>query len=735
MKSIFQMSIKTLNKQTFNQIYKSVIFILWLVHSTGFVYSKDVITFHDDTKIKNIGRLVSIFEDSTAKMNANQVFQTNNFVPSSTDAPNLGVTSSNHWILIKVNNTTKTTDLLLDFAYPIIDHVEFFEVIDSSNIKKLSELGEDQPFYSRKYKHPNFIFDLDVPHGVVKTYLLKINSGEQILVPLILGTSETIFYSLISKDIIFGIYIGVIIIMLLYNLFIYFTVRDKAYLYYVVYILFVGLTQTYLQGYTFKFLWPNSSWMAIHSMFLFPSFVGIAIAEFIKVFLQTSQYSKKLNWGLNIISTIYVICIILGISGLHNESQKIIDINAMLISLYGLFIAILLSIKGSRSARFFLFAWSIFLVGICVFILKNFGVLPYNNLTNYMMPLGSAIEVALLSFALADRITILRREKEQSQAQALDALKENERIIKEQNVLLESQVRIRTAELEQSNEELNVILDNLKSTQSQLVDAEKMASLGQLTAGIAHEINNPINFVTSNVSPLRRDIEDLVLILNKYAEIRPDGISAEKLEEVEKLKKELDVDFLVEEMDMLLSGIDEGASRTAEIIKGLRNFSRLDESELKKANINEGIESTLIVLNSAIAHEEVKLERNFGDLPDIECYPGKLNQLVMNIINNGIHATEMNPNSGKERIVKISTAVDGKDILISIADNGKGMDESTKSKIFDPFFTTKDVGEGTGLGLSIAFSIIESHNGQINVESKVGEGTTFNIRIPLERKS
>ena len=232
--------------------------------------------------------------------------------------------------------------------------------------------------------------------------------------------------------------------------------------------------------------------------------------------------------------------------------------------------------KGSRSAIFLLISWSFFLIGVAVFAMKNFGVLPSNNFTEYTMPLGAAIETVLLSFALADKINIYKKEKEESQRKTVEALQENEKIIREQNIVLEQKVEERTTELNQT-------LVNLKETQSQLVDAEKMSSLGQLTAGIAHEINNPINFVSSNVAPLRQDIEDLNTIINKYQELETTDDISEKLKEIEVLKKELDFDYLKTELATIIDGIEDGAKRTTEIVSGLRNFARLDEGELKNA--------------------------------------------------------------------------------------------------------------------------------------------------------
>ena len=311
---------------------------------------------------------------------------------------------------------------------------------------------------------------------------------------------------------------------------------------------------------------------------------------------------------------------------------------------------------------------------------------------------------------------------------------ENERIIREQNVVLEQKVAERTAALKESNEELNTTLEDLKQAQSQLVDSEKMASLGQLTAGIAHEINNPINFVTSNVAPLKRDVSLLFDIIEKLEEIGLSEVAKQiKESQINEYKDEVEFDYLRIEITHLLKGIAEGSSRTAEIVKGLRIFSRVDEDDLKKADINEGLESTLIIVNNLL-NNKITVSKEYGNLPLIECYPGKLNQVFLNIITNAIHAIEKKHGDEPTGELKIITYVDEENVYIKLKDNGTGMDENTKRKIFEPFFTTKEVGEGTGLGMSIAYNTIKKHNGQIILNSALGEGTEFILELPVLHK-
>ncbi|MGH7455515.1 MAG: sensor histidine kinase, partial [bacterium] len=267
--------------------------------------------------------------------------------------------------------------------------------------------------------------------------------------------------------------------------------------------------------------------------------------------------------------------------------------------------------------------------------------------------------------------------------------------------------------------------EKMKKTQIQLIHSEKMASLGQLTAGIAHEINNPVNFVSSNVNPLRRDLADILAIIKKYE----DTVAAQQLHEkfgaVEELKKGLDFSYLQDEVENLLNGIQEGAHRTSEIVRGLRSFARLEEDERKPADINKGLESTLVMLKHQLKNR-VEVIKAFGEIPEIMCYPGKLNQAFLNILANASQAID---GTGK---IFIKTSYDGEIVTISIKDTGKGMSEEVKKHLFEPFFTTKPVGEGTGLGLPITYGIIEEHDGNIEVYSEPGQGSEFVITLPAK---
>lgn len=279
-------------------------------------------------------------------------------------------------------------------------------------------------------------------------------------------------------------------------------------------------------------------------------------------------------------------------------------------------------------------------------------------------------------------------------------------------------------DIKTKSDQLEVTLKQLRETQSHLIQSEKMVSLGQLTAGIAHEINNPINFVHSNIEPLKRDFEQLMQIIAEFNTLFSDGNTDLKLQEIKNLQHELELEQLKEEIPLLIKGIEDGARRTAEIVRGLRNFSRLDESQPKKTNLNEGIDSTLKLLKNKLDHR-IEIIKEFGELPEVVCHPGQLNQVFMNVISNAIESIE-----GKGSVA-ITTSATPDLVSVKVKDTGSGMTEKVKSRIFDPFFTTKPVGKGTGLGLSISYGIINNHKGFIEVFSEPEKGTEIIINIPV----
>jgi two-component system, NtrC family, sensor kinase len=290
-----------------------------------------------------------------------------------------------------------------------------------------------------------------------------------------------------------------------------------------------------------------------------------------------------------------------------------------------------------------------------------------------------------------------------------------------------AEIEAQREELQQNHEELESTVDNLKNTQNQLIQAEKMSSLGQLTAGIAHEINNPINFVYAGSNTLEQLLFDMKEVVKAYhfleENANDEGQRALALTALKNLKEELEYEELQIDIMALIKDIRTGAERTADIIKNLKNFSRTDEGQFIQADIESGIDSTIMLLTNKIPHGVV-IEKKYGQIPPINCMASQLNQVFMNIIGNAIDAINA---PGR---VTITTIDHTGYIEVHIADTGHGMTDEVKRKLFDPFFTTKPIGKGTGLGMSVVYNIIDKHKGTIVVESEENQGTTFIIKLP-----
>ena len=292
----------------------------------------------------------------------------------------------------------------------------------------------------------------------------------------------------------------------------------------------------------------------------------------------------------------------------------------------------------------------------------------------------------------------------------------------------ESALRESESRLKEQASELETALRELKKTQAQLIQTEKMSSLGQLVAGIAHEINNPVNFIHGNVNYARNYITSLISLLNLYRHYYPQPI-----EEIRHKSEEIDLDFILSDLPNVLKSMEVGTDRIAKIVLSLRSFSRLDEADRKPVDIHEGLENTLLILQhnlkEKVGSPKIGIIKTYGDLPLVECYAGQLNQVFMNILTNAIDAL---PKSIEQPIIGIKTDLIGDRVVIAIADNGTGIDPEIQKHIFDPFFTTKPVGQGTGLGLAISYQIIvEKHGGTLQCFSELGKGTEFRIEIPL----
>ncbi|MCW3107119.1 MAG: hypothetical protein JWQ09_1625 [Segetibacter sp.] len=714
-----------------SKIARIAAFSLVILISLFSVAESKPVNFRNDSSRNSFGREVEIFVDSTGFLNSQNILSKGKFLFNDKDAPTFFLNDKTLWGRFSITNNSSDTIIFFCIQYPNISEISLYKVNAENSLDSVAITGNKFNFHQRPNNYVDYNFPLHIPVGQNATFYFKIKSEHPVELRVALMTSSQVVKSNTLQSIIMASYLGVVVSILLYNFFLFFATRDRSYIFYVTYLFTLALAQLTLSGWSFKYFWPNHPWINDYAVIWTSSVAGIATLAFAISFLHTSSYLPKIHSFLLVVMGIEAIALLLSFTSVSIISYLILNVSGMLSAVILIYVSAAIYARGYRPALYYLFAWSAFLVGLIILVLRNVGLLPANTFTTYVLYGGAAIEAILLSIALADKITILRKEKEVSQAEALRISKENEQLVKEQNIVLERKVAERTEELQLANNQVTLAFKDLKDTQIQLVEAEKMASLGQLTAGIAHEINNPINFVKSNIKPLQLDFKDLMEVIGEYEKLHvtePSQIGPH-LKEIEALKRSIDLDFVKTEIGDLMKGIENGAERTAEIVRGLRTFSRLDESVIKTVNIHEGIDSTLILLRSSVP-ANITIIKQYNADGNIECYPGKLNQAFMNILSNAIHAIKAKPvMSPDEEITIFTNDLPENQVEIRIKDSGKGMSEEIKHKIFDPFFTTKDVGEGTGLGLAIVYKIIQEHSGKIEVISEEGHGSEFIITL------
>jgi len=649
------------------------------------------------------------------------------------ERPNLGSVSDAVWIRVSGwQGASRQARIILD--NPTLDSIEAV-VMDGPRVLVRTPAGA--AFGRVEDLIPSFSLPLNEDHDL----WFRVRSTKPLVLPFTLTHDERVASMREKRDLAVALYTGIVLALLIYNCFLAFSTGQQAFFSYTLVVLTVGLVQWGFNGYD-RLIWGHIPWLARNGLTMTGAASGLAALTFAREFLEVRRYTPRWNHLINGLLVVYALAMVAALAGFPIVAYNLVNLGAL--SAPAMLVLSLISWRrGNSPAIWFFVAWLIFIAAVTMQALRDFGVLASTPLTALLLPLGTVLEMLLLSFALGDRINQLKRSSEAANAKALAASLENERIVKEQNVELEERVAQRTEALAAANEDLSGALDELKGAQDQLIQTEKLASLGQMTAGIAHELNNPINYVQSNATSLRRDLEELIEIVDAYADalaaMAEEASGADGLARAAREKaRKLDLTFLKEESRQLITGILEGADRTARIVTGLRVFGRMDGDKPVEASLGELLEASITVLGSRArsrANIEVDLQKS---VPPLYCQSGKLSQVFMNIIVNAVQATEGRWEDAEQRQVRVeldkTQDADGKAqaVIVRVRDNGIGMDEETQQRIFDPFYTTKEIGKGTGLGLSIVKGILDDHGATIRVESRSGEGTVFILTFPLD---
>lgn len=641
------------------------------------------------------------------------------FTPSLRATPNFSFSPHHFWLRLRVHwQEADRVSYTLWQQYPLTDHFTLYRP-DGRGGYSASATGDKLPFKHRELPTRAFGFRLTPHPGQTDTYFLELHGAGTINIDLQLSSEASGIASTETRHLLLGFYYGALIALLLYNLVLFFTLRESIYLYYTLYVSGLGLSFFDVNGLGFRYFWPDTIWM--NTGFLMFTFISLfAQAQFTRKFLDLRR-----EWPL--LDKFFLAFIV--INGMAFISVFFADDRYLFpSSQYIAFVIVVLCLiagvrqwhRGYQAARYFTIASGCYVSGILLYVLQNFGVLPTSTLTNYAVQIGSSFELVLFSFALADRINHMKEKNN-----ALEAASRRQLI--EHNRTLEFKVRERTQDLRKSLASVNEKHEALIATQQQLVQAEKMSSLGGLVAGVAHEINNPANFTRLAAENIGRDIDRLQAFLKALTDENSDP----------SLLNELNNRF--ERLEQQLALIHDGTDRLTHIVGDLRSFSRLDESEAQIASPDAGLEATLNLVRAQYGDRiNIRLECAQPEAAGF-CYPAALNQVFMNLAVNACQAI-LERARNEQRSLPLGTLqvktvlqqrTDGPWWCAEFQDDGTGMDSSTQSRIFEPFFTTKDVGSGTGLGLSVSYGIMRKHNGDIVVSSSTGNGSCFTLQLPL----
>jgi two-component system, NtrC family, sensor kinase len=743
------------------------------------LYANDPLVLFDLKRDHNASKNLRYFFDNTNSLNVSDLLGNNELIWSNNknkDSLSLGFNTNNLWINFDVINICcETENWYLELGYPPIDYIHFYQITEDGKITEVQD-GDLTPTPKNAIRSKFFNFKIKVPYnGKVKIFL-KIRSDSSLALPLNLYSAEGFAEKILLEEYFFGIFSGIMLIMALYNLFLYFSIKENSYLYYIMYIISFLLQSLSLRGYI-RLFFPEWVYLNNIAPILFTELSLFFGLNFTSSFLLTKQYLPRIHKLLLFYMIVPFIGICLVIFTTYTIAIKFATATSFLCS-FLLLISGYASFKNNfRPARFFILGWGMISIGMILFALRMAGILPHNLFTNSSYQIFSILEILLLSLALGDKINIFKKEFSSN---------------------LEIKVTERTRELSamieivnEQKKEVELTLEELKNTQAQLVESEKKASLGQLVSVVAHEINNPIgaiqasseiaeisfNSILSDFIPFIRSLDSNQLKhFNDLLRFSIDSITYSSTRTERNIKKMIKIELeeyksndtntinkineLLSELKLIgkfntyikyfsekelltvlenirlfvtefrsLKYIDLSVQKTSKVIFVLRKYLSTDIiGEKKIISINEQIDKVLELYDNYI-NDNIKIEKSFAVDTTLNCIADDLIQVWRNLILNSIQSMQ----STDKNLIIITKRISENEkeiIQITITDSGIGIEENNFSNIFKPFYTTKPIGEGIGLGLYTCKTIIEEHGGSIEFQSEKNN-TTFIIKLPI----
>ena len=697
---------------SFRIIYIVCCFVLFW----GNLKSQDAIRWDDTGDYINIADKVSLLEDKSGKLTLEQVMSpdlSHDFTASDKVILNFGFTESSYWIRFVFDNTS-SEDLVLELAHTHIEKVNCF-IADSTGKTETYTAGFSMPMEKKPLMHHFQIFPLAKGRAA---YYIRISPPVQPL-PVRIYKNSAYEVKTYRQHLVYGFYAGVMFFVIISNLFFFYSLRNRLFLFYSgLVLLYLSYASIVMDGFIL-YLFRG---IDLRFWYLFIPTIGVPLQMlYALIFLEVRKYAPALHKMTTWLIAYFIVYAVLRF---FLPLKIVLAMNTIhaLISFFGMFyLGYRTSKKGNRLGFYFAMAYLIyFLLVLTEATYVQVGKPGYFAELSHVA-WATLIEALILSFLLSKKFEWEKEETElqrkEAQEKLVEKTLENERIVREQNVTLEKMVSERTTELASS-------LENLRQTQNKLIQSEKLASLGELTAGIAHEIQNPLNFV------------------NNFADVSAE-LSKELMDELQKPNPDTDV---IKELSSDLMGNQEKirhhGMRASSIIKGMLQHSRSSTGQKEATDINNLCDEYIRLAFHGLRAKDKSFNSDYStdfdsNMPLIPVIPQELGRVLLNLLNNAFYSVQqksMTAGAGYKPKVTLGTKYEKDSILITVTDNGMGVSEKVKDKIFQPFFTTKPTGEGTGLGLSLAYDIITNvHNGSLDFVSKNGEGTVFMVRLPVKQ--
>ena len=616
---------------------------------------------------------------------------------------NFGLTASAYWLRLSIRNGKDLpVDQLMEIAYPRLLTVDFYQLVNGAVVQTV-HTGYARPFANRPYPNRQFVFPLVAPPGETVVYL-RVESKTSLEVPVSLW-STTAFKNHERIDyMVQAAYYGLAIGMILFNCLLYFSLRDKGYLFYLLFVLGSVATNVCTSGLGTEYFWSEYPHWTTISFGACAHVTLIGLVLFMRHMLATPTtlrpWVEKLLW-----TTIAANVVLLALAFINYQIRLTLVVG-LLTAVVTLLIAILCALKGQRSAKIFLSAFTVLCISIIAVVLRIANLVPSNVFTVNGLTIGPAIEMVLLAFALADRFHELRQEKENAQALALASERRVVETLRASERVLEGSVAERTSEL-------SATISRLQQSQKDLVEAEKLSSLGSLVAGVSHELNTPLGNAMITASSIDAEAQDLV-----------------RRVESGDIKRSTLVDGL-NRLTTLSNVLVRSCERAANLIRSFKKVAVDQTSEQQRHfDLLEMVNDNLATIAPSFGRRKLQFQSQIP--PQILCdsYPGPLGQVLTNLLQNAaLHAFE--PDAPGNLLIEGSANATHAKLVVS--DNGKGMSPEVLKHVFDPFFTTKLGQGGSGLGLAICRNIVSGVlGGTIHAQSTLGQGSTFTIEFPLQ---